>query len=54
MKEHTTNYSRPLPVLNYDEIGKEKLEKEDHRFIDENKLRDFAADYWEKKKNKGK
>ena len=25
MKEHTTNYSRPIPILNYDEIGKEKL-----------------------------
>ena len=25
VKEHSTNYSRPLPVLNYDEIGREKV-----------------------------
>jgi hypothetical protein len=54
LKDQSTNYSRPLPILNYEEIGKEKVEKEDNRFIDESRLREYAAEYWEKKKNKGK
>jgi hypothetical protein len=27
LKENSTIYSKPLPVLNYDEIGREKFEK---------------------------
>lgn len=47
LKENSTNYSRPLPALNYDELTKEKSDlKEENRFIDESKLREYANEYW--------
>lgn len=55
LKEASTNYSKPLPALNFDEFNRQKAEaKEQNRFIDEAKLREYANEYWQKKKNKGK
>ena len=55
LKENSTSYSRPLPALNYDELNREKLDlKEENRFIDQSKLREYANEYWERKKNKTK
>ena len=39
VKDELTKYSRPIPTLNYDEIVREKAEKEENRFIDENKFK---------------
>lgn len=55
VKEMSTNYSKPLPVISYEELNKDKLDgREENRFIDETKFREYANEYWEKRKNKGK
>jgi len=55
LKDNSTNYTKPLPIINYEELNKEKVEgKEENRFIDQTKFREYANEYWEKRKNKAK
>lgn len=55
LKENSTNYSKPLPTVALDDLNREKAEgREENRFIDESKFREYANEYWEKRKNKGK
>lgn len=55
LKENSTSYSKPLPLITYDELSKDRPDaREDNRFIDESKFREYANEYWEKRKNKGK
>ena len=55
LKENLTNYSKPLPVVTLDDLNREKVEgREENRFIDEIKFREYANEYLEKRKNKAK
>lgn len=56
MKEGVTTYTKPIPGINNDDVGKQKQNeiREEGKFLQENKFREYAMEFWEKKRNKAK
>lgn len=56
MKDNVTTYSKPIPGINGDEMTKERVGeiREEGKFLEEDKFREYAMEYWEKRKNKAK
>lgn len=54
MKDNVTVYTKPLPNFSSDDVAKQKIfeNKEEQKLMDESKFREYAIDYWEKKKHK--
>ena len=56
VKDGVTMYTKPIPGINSEDVTKEKQneQREEGKFLEEGKFREYAMEYWEKKKNKGK
>jgi coiled-coil domain-containing protein 63/114 len=53
-KENVTAYTKQAPLVNNDEV-KDKVEtREENKFLEQNKFREIASEYWERRKNKTK
>lgn len=55
MKDNATVYSKPIPNIVSDDVAvKDKVTetKEEQKFMEEGKFREYAIEYWEKKKHK--
>lgn len=53
VKDSATIYSKQVPAI--DEVGgrdKNGEVREDQRLMDESKFREYAVEYWDKRKNK--
>ena len=53
-KEAVTNYTRQAPSFNTDEIRDKTDYKEENKFMDGDRFREYASDYWEKRRNRGR
>ena len=56
MKDNVTTYSKPIPGINNEDVVKEKQNeiREEGKFLEEGKFREYAMEYWEKRRNKAK
>lgn len=55
LKDNITVYSKPVPNAVSEEMAKEKLEanaRDDQKLMDEGKFREYAMEYWDKRRNK--